>query len=94
MLAPSFAEEFQPMRPSKSGSMQDARLLAAAAMWLIVGGFLLLSTLVPAHTAMLGWTPAFWLVVAPLLALLSMANGRRDRSPSRRRRTAVAAIWN
>ena len=82
------------MRTSKSASMQDARLLAAAAVWLLVGGFLLLSTVVPARTAMLGWTPAFWLVVAPLLALLSMAHDWRGRSPSRRRRTAVAAIWN
>jgi hypothetical protein len=32
----------------------------------------LLSTLVPAHTELLGWTPAFWLVIAPLVVLLAL----------------------
>jgi hypothetical protein len=26
----------------------------------------------PAHTELLGWTPAFWLVIAPLVVLLAL----------------------
>lgn len=41
-------------------------------LWLLGGSFLLLSTLVPVHTDLLGWTPAFWLVAAPLVALCGL----------------------
>ena len=39
-------------------------------LWLLGGSGLLLTTLMPAHTDLLGWTPAFWLVGAPLVVLL------------------------
>ncbi len=48
------------------------RLLGAALLWLLGGGALLLSTLVPVHTDLLGWTPAFWLLGAPLVVLLAL----------------------
>jgi hypothetical protein len=44
-------------------------LAAAAALWLLWGSFLLLLTPVPAHTAALGWSPLFWLLLAPLCML-------------------------
>ncbi|HEY0197815.1 MAG TPA: hypothetical protein VGC19_04635 [Rhodanobacter sp.] len=46
------------------------RLLGAALLWIVAGCALLLTTLVPMHTRMLGWAPAFWLVGAPLVVLL------------------------
>ena len=48
------------------------RLLGAALLWLLGGGALLLTTLVPMHTELLGWTPAFWLVGAPLIVLMAL----------------------
>jgi hypothetical protein len=45
------------------------RLLAAALSWTIAGIVLLL-TVVPMHTRMLGWAPTFWLIGAPLIVLL------------------------
>jgi hypothetical protein len=49
---------------------RHAHLLAIALLWLCGGGALLLTTLVPAHTALLGWAPALWLLGAPLALLL------------------------
>lgn len=60
------------MRTPALSSPHHQRLLGAAALWLLGGGALLLSTLVPAHTDLLGWTPAFWLVGAPLVVLLAL----------------------
>jgi hypothetical protein len=60
------------MRTQASPSHHHQRLLGAAVLWLLGGGALLLSTLVPAHTDLLGWTPAFWLVGAPLVVLLAL----------------------
>lgn len=51
------------------------RLLAIALLWLATGSVLLLSTLVPAHTALLGWAPMLGLLVAPLAALLILEPG-------------------
>ena len=48
------------------------RLLGAALLWLIGGSALLLTTLVPMHTDLLGWSPAFWLIGAPVVALLGL----------------------
>lgn len=48
---------------------RHARIPTAAA-WLALGSLLLVLTPLPAHTATLGWTPAFWLVGAPLCVLL------------------------
>ena len=39
-------------------------------LWLLGGAALLLTTLVPLRTDLLGWTPAFWLLGAPLAVLL------------------------
>lgn len=73
------------------------RLLGAALLWLVGGGVLLLSTLVPAHTDLLGWTPAFWLTGAPLtvLMVLEPTLPRQLLALYRpRRRSAHPAIWN
>ena len=69
-------------------SWPDSRrphLLAAALLWLLVGGLLLLTTLVPLHSAQLGWTPAFWLVGAPLIVLLGLPRKSAARARPRRR---------
>lgn len=58
----------QPPLPSP----HHQRLLAAAIVWLSVGIFLLLTTLVPAHNSLFGWTPTFWLLGAPLIVLLAL----------------------
>ena len=41
-------------------------------LWLLGGSALLLTTLVPLHTELLGWTPTFWLLGAPLAVLLAL----------------------
>ncbi|WEN15493.1 hypothetical protein PY254_02105 [Rhodanobacter sp. AS-Z3] len=53
-------------------SPHHQRLLGASALWLAGGASLLLTTLIPAHTETLGWTPAFWLLGAPLVVLLAL----------------------
>jgi hypothetical protein len=58
------------MRPT--ASHRHAHLLAIALLWLLGGGALLLTTVVPAHTALLGWAPALWLLGAPLALLLAL----------------------
>lgn len=60
------------MRPQLLPSRHHQRLLTAAAWWLCTGAFLLITTLIPAHTALLGWTPGFWLLAAPLIVLLAL----------------------
>ncbi|HEX5306075.1 MAG TPA: hypothetical protein VFW82_08320 [Dyella sp.] len=40
--------------------------------WLGVGLFALALTPVPAHTVEAGWSPTFWLVLAPACALLGL----------------------
>ncbi|SFR95659.1 hypothetical protein SAMN05216570_1236 [Dyella sp. OK004] len=85
------------MRKPASDNSRHYRLLAGALLWLLAGGALLLTTLVPVRTDLLGWTPAFWLVGAPLALLLvlepslprqllSLLRGRRRRVPH--------AIWH
>lgn len=84
------------MRPTAS-ALRHERLLGAALLWLLAGGLLLLTTLLPAHTAALGWTPAFWLVGAPLGVLLVLEPGlpRQLLAMRRpRRRTGPGLIWN
>jgi hypothetical protein len=86
------------MRPqSPLPSPRHHRLLAAAMAWLLGGGVLLLSTLVPARTDALGWTPAFWLLGAPLVVLLALEPGLPRRLLALRpprRRLPHAAIWH
>lgn len=84
------------MRPNATMTHHE-RLLGGALLWLLAGAFLLLTTLVPAHTATLGWTPAFWLVGAPLVMLLALepALPRQLLASLRPRRRAPAQlIWN
>lgn len=52
-------------------------LAAIGLGWLTVGGFVLALTPVPAHTAQAGWSPAFWLVLAPLCVLAGLLFRRR-----------------
>ncbi|HKT29840.1 hypothetical protein [Dyella sp.] len=73
------------------------RLLATALLWLFAGSLLLATTLIPAHTDLLGWTPFFWLFVAPLAVALTL----EPRLPrqllslrKQRRRTTSQLIWN
>jgi len=47
-------------------------LAAGAGLWLLLGGFLLALTPLPAHTETLGWTPLYWLLLAPLCVLGSL----------------------
>ena len=49
------------------------RWLALAAMvWLLLGSFVLALTPLPAHTEQLGWSPLFWLLLAPLCVLAGL----------------------
>ncbi len=45
---------------------------AVAGLWLLWGAFLLALTPLPAHTHALGWSPLFWLLLAPLCVLLGL----------------------
>ncbi|MHA6205727.1 hypothetical protein ACXU4B_14980 [Dyella soli] len=84
------------MRPT-SPTTRHERLLGAALLWLLAGAALLVTTLVPARTKGLGWTPAFWLLGAPLVLLLVLepALPRQLLAVLRpRRRTASPLIWN
>ncbi|WP_426687561.1 hypothetical protein [Rhodanobacter ginsengiterrae] len=85
------------MRTQVPTSPHQQRLLGAAVLWLFAGSALLLSTLVPAHTALLGWTPAFWLLAAPLVVLLVLepALPRQLLALRRPRRPVMCgAIWH
>ncbi|MEO7073168.1 MAG: hypothetical protein ABI300_09525 [Rhodanobacter sp.] len=76
---------------------QHQRLLGAISLWLFIGGALLASRLVPMHSALLGWSTAFWLIGAPLVMLLALEPGLPRRVLSLRliRRPASRdAIWN
>ncbi len=80
------------MRSPLLPSPYHQRLFAAAVIWLCAGGFLLLTTLVPAHTNLLGWTPAFWLLGAPLAVLLVLEPRLPRQLLRRRRPRGVRAI--
>jgi hypothetical protein len=85
------------MRTQALPSAHHQRLLGAAALWLLAGGILLLSTLVPARTDTLGWTPAFWLLGAPLVIVLALEPsmpGQLLALCRPRRRTVRGAIWH
>jgi hypothetical protein len=80
------------MRHSLIPSPHHQRLLVAAIGWLATGSFLLLTTLVPAHNNLLGWTPTFWLLGAPLIVLLVLEPGLPRQLLMRRRSRRVQAI--
>ncbi|WP_426701425.1 hypothetical protein ACPPVV_19060 [Rhodanobacter sp. Col0626] len=85
------------MRAPVLPSPHHQRLLGATVLWLVGGGILLLTTLVPAHTDALGWTPAFWLLGAPWVVLLALEPTlpRQLLALFRpRRRLARSAIWH
>ncbi|MEO8777901.1 MAG: hypothetical protein ABI389_04435 [Rhodanobacter sp.] len=85
------------MRTELPPSAHRQRLSAAAVLWLLAGGFALITTLVPAHTELLGWTPVFWLLAAPLTVLLALKPQRLRQLPARRRRRLSAShgvIWH
>ncbi len=60
------------MRTQPRPNTASPRLLGATALWLLAGAALLLTTALPLHTDLLGWTPAFWLLGAPLIMLLAL----------------------
>ncbi|MDE2249092.1 MAG: hypothetical protein KGJ96_11015 [Xanthomonadaceae bacterium] len=70
------------------------RLLGASVSWLLAGAVLLLTTALPARTDLLGWTPAFWLLGAPLIMLLAQRRRLRLAPGSRHRRAAPALPWH
>ena len=80
------------MRTELPPSAHHQRLFAAAALWLLAGSFALITTLAPAHTELLGWTPVFWLLVAPLTVLLALEPRPWRQLPMRRRRRRLSAI--
>jgi hypothetical protein len=85
------------MRSQASDSARRSRLLAASLLWLLVGSVLLATTLVPTHTELLGWTPMFWLLCAPLAVALTLEPGlpRQLLALCRpRRRHASRLIWH
>jgi hypothetical protein len=85
------------MRPQVADSDRHSRLLAASLVWLLVGSALLATTLVPAHTELLGWTPMFWLLWAPLAVALTLEPSlpRQLLALCRpRRRNASSLIWH
>jgi hypothetical protein len=82
--------------PSPS-SPRHQRLLGAAILWLLGGGALLLTTLVPPRTELLGWAPAFWLLGAPLIVLLMLEPSLPRRVVAlcqSRRRPLHSAVWH
>jgi hypothetical protein len=86
-----------PMHTQALPSPHHQRLLGAALLWLLSGGALLLTTLVPLHTELLGWTPTFWLLGAPLVVLLVLEPALPRLLLARcrpRRRAAHGLIWH
>ncbi|MBU6247019.1 MAG: hypothetical protein KGN77_04620 [Xanthomonadaceae bacterium] len=62
-------------RPSSRVSAPPSFPQYAAAIslcWLLVGAFALLLTPIPARTVGTGWSPLFWLVLAPASALAGL----------------------
>lgn len=47
-------------------------LAAGAILWWLLGAFLLALTPLPAHTDTLGWTPLYWLLLAPSCMLAGL----------------------
>ena len=57
-------------------TLSPRRLRALVALaWLACGALLLLLTPLTGHSETLGWTPAFWLLLAPASILMAMKPG-------------------
>ncbi len=72
------------------------RLLGGGLLWLLAGSVLVLTGLLPAYTTLLGWSVAFWLVLAPLTMLLALEPSLPRQLLARcvsRRRTCRATAW-
>ena len=85
------------MRPTLIDHNRQHRLFSCAPLWLLVGGVLLLTTLVPVHTALFGWMPLFWLLIAPLAVMLVVQPQliRRRRMHRRApRRRGTQPVWH
>ena len=85
------------MRRQPIDASRHPRLLVAALLWLCMGSVLLATTLVPAHTELLGWTPLFWLCLAPLSVALTLQPKlprQLLRLRQSRRRNPAQLIWN
>jgi hypothetical protein len=80
------------MRTELPPSAHHQRLFAAAVLWLLTGTFALITTLIPLHTELLGWTPVFWLLAAPLAVLLALQPRLLHQLRVRRRRQRLSAI--
>ncbi len=80
------------MRSQPLPCVHHQPLFAATVAWLCAGSFLLVTTLVPTHTALLGWTPAFWLLAAPVVVLLALDPGLPRRLLLRHRMRRLHAI--
>ncbi|TBR35900.1 MULTISPECIES: hypothetical protein [Dyella] len=74
------------------------RLVAAALVWLLAGIVALFTTVVPVHSASLGWTGTFWAVLAPITLLLVLEPALPRQLLARvlrpRTRRATQAIWH
>lgn len=67
-------------------TLSPRRIRALIAMaWLAVGALLLLLTPLSAHSEALGWSPVFWLLLAPASVLVAM----RPRLPLE----LLGALW-
>lgn len=83
------------MRTATIDRRRHQRLLAIAVLWLAGGSALLLTTLVPAHTALLGWAPLVGLLLAPLAVLAILEPGLPRQLLARRlARRAHAPRWH
>lgn len=80
------------MRNQLLPSPHHQRLVASAIVWLLLGSFLLLTTLVPVHTSLFGWTPLFWLLGAPMIVLLALEPQLPRRLLMRRRERQLQPI--
>ena len=83
------------MRTATIDHRRHQRLLAIAVLWLAGGSASLLTTLVPAHTALLGWAPLVGLLLAPLAVLAILEPGLPRQLLARRQaRRAHAPRWH
>ncbi|HEV2540690.1 MAG TPA: hypothetical protein VGU03_13440 [Frateuria sp.] len=58
--------------PASRSPLFALRLAAGAILWWLLGAFLLALTPLPAHTDTLGWTPLYWLLLAPPCVLAGL----------------------